>query len=154
MSARTTAILGIISTLAVIYIESPVALAIVLMEGTVAFAVLGAAALAGLWVLHFLGLRSLSWLDRIIFGAALGIGTLSLLVLMLGSASILTRPLAIILIVILAIAGIGYIARMGGIPARRDQGGTVTAFNWLWLAIIPFFVIMLLASSLPPGVLW
>ena len=90
--------------------ESVVALAIVVMEGGAAVAVLASAALAGGWIVDLLGLGRQPWRERLVIGSALGVGVLSLIVLGLGSAGLLSRPTAL--------------AVVAGVPsaALRDQG--------------------------------
>jgi len=176
--------IALVGAIAIVAAESVVALAVVLLEGSVALAVLASAALAGGWVVRILGLSKQSLADRWILGAGLGIGLLSLIVLALGSAGMLTRPAAILLVVVLAVVGIARLVldlrqrsvnvSDAGQPARSASEGTSgryadgidagvlreppesagSAFRWLWLLVAPFLAIALLAACLPPGVLW
>lgn len=134
--------------------ESFVALAIVLLEGTVALAVLAVAALAGGWLVPMLGLKNEAWPDRLIVGTGLGIGGLSLLVLGIGAAGLLTRLVAGVLVGLLTLAGLSRLA----LDCWRIRGNvhlpTLQPFHWLWVIATPFLAIALLAASLPPGVLW
>jgi len=152
-----------------IAVESVVALAIVLLEGTVALAVLAGAALAGGWIVRLFGLKDEPWSLRLVIGSALGIGFLSLMVLGLGSMGMLTRPIAGLLVVVIGVAGLvrfaldydafrrGYgcvtsTARVRTTPFRSN--GTIEKFHWAWLLIGPFVLMVLLAACLPPGILW
>lgn len=92
--------------LVMIGIESIPALAITLMEGGVALAVLALTGLAGGWLMRWLGLGGAPWLERLILGAGLAIGLLPLIMLGLGSAGLLTKTVASILVGVLAIAGL------------------------------------------------
>jgi hypothetical protein len=90
----------------VVAIESVTALAITVIDGGAAFLVLGFAGLAGGWLLPLLGLGDRPWHERLIVGAGLGIGALSLSVLGLGVAGWLTRPAAFVLVGGLGLAGV------------------------------------------------
>lgn len=170
---------GATLVLTLVGLESFAALAIVLLEGTIALAVLAAAGLAGGWLGRWLGLKDAPQAERLILGAGLGIGFLPLLALGLGSAGWLTRTTAFLLAGGLAFAGLARFildlrdmgvfrpraGSAGGDPAvdfdtsldpppqRGDQPG-VSALKWLWLLVCPFVAIMLLGACLPPGVLW
>lgn len=100
--------------------DSVVALAYVLIDGAPAFGTLAAAAFAGMWLAHLLGLGREPWRERFMLGAGLGIGTLSIVVLGLGALGGL-RAGAIPLFAVVAVAALW---RVGldlrrGFPARR-----------------------------------
>jgi len=99
-------LVGVLITGAIVVIESRVALAVVLLEGSVAFAVMASAALAGGWLVRWLGLGAEPLRDRIIIGAGLGIGLLSVVVFVLGVWGLLSKPVAFGLFGILAAAGL------------------------------------------------
>ncbi len=151
---------GVAAAVAVVVIalvtaESFVAIAIVLLEGVVAWAVLGGAALAGGWAVRWLGLKHEPWPVRIVLGAGLGIGALAAAVLALGCAGLLTKPVAWVLAATFAAAGIGRLVS----DIRQERGSRVEpsragAVYWLWVLFAPFLAITLMAASLPPGVLW
>jgi hypothetical protein len=85
--------------------EAVVGLAIVLLEGVVSLGVLAASTFAGMWIVPLLGLGKESWRDRLMVGAGLGIGLLSLLVLAVGTVGWL-RPGVMVLTACLAAAGL------------------------------------------------
>jgi hypothetical protein len=160
--------------LAGIGVESVAALLVVLMDGVAALAVLAAAGLAGGWIVRLLRPAGLTLAERVVFGAALGIGGLSLLTLALGWAGLLTRPVAIGLVIGLGILGLlrlwidlasgarrtATLSKSAADPTARPTTGTEAANSsqpadgWLWLLACPFLVIAFLAASIPPGVLW
>jgi len=94
MRSRSTSLTFPIVSVAVVlsvFVESPVALAIVLTDGLVAAGVIVLAALPGMLVLRLLGAREPSRTCRFIFGAGVGIGILALLELTLGLCGHLDR---------------------------------------------------------------
>lgn len=153
-------------------LESIPALAIVVLEGSAALAVLMSAGLAGGWMVRWLGFKQAPWAERLILGAGLGIGLLPIMVLGLSLLGLFTRTAAFLLVGGLALAGLTRlfldVYDMGLIkPSRNPAGATLpktyqtaaspeapASMNWLWLLVCPFIAIMLLAASLPPGVLW
>lgn len=149
-------ILGVAAVLVAVVVtgESLGALGIVIMEGGFALAVLGSAGLAGGWILQLLGLGASPWRYRLIIGAGLGVGVLSLVVLALGSAGLLTRPVSFVLCGVLGVAGLARFAR--DLKAYEDQGARFAPqpAHWIWLAVCPFLAIGLLAACMPPGMLW
>jgi len=146
-----------------------------------ALVALAAAGLAGGWIVQLLRLPTATWDERLVIGAGLGIGTLSLVVLGLGSAGLLSRPVALTLVAGLATAGLSWLTfdlrRLGYLKPRPPEGEKpavtrpdpevgryeqhpdaaqrpIQECHWLWLAVCPFLAIALLAAALPPGVLW
>jgi len=98
------AILAVV--IALVAVESVIALAVLLLEGGSVLYVLTSAALAGRWIVHFLGLKKLSLAERCIYQVSLGLGFLSLIVLALGSVGWLTQPVAFALVFVLTLLGI------------------------------------------------
>ncbi len=156
-----------IMLLAGVATESVVALAIVLLDGTVAIAVVASAALAGGWLMRFIRPEQEDWPTRLICGGALGIGILALLVFALGKFGWLNRPVAFALVGFCVVAGITRFAidlrtylnerEAGGISESSQNAKTkrsLSKMHWLWLAAVPFFMIALLGNCLPPGILW
>lgn len=150
-------IVGVALVAAIIATESMAALAIAALDGGGTVLVLAAASLAGGWLVHLVGLGRAPWHERLIIGAGLGTGGLSLMVLGLGSAGWLNRPAALALAGILAAIGIARLAldvrtlQQAGPQPRGQESGRL---NWLWLMACPFLAIAILAACLPPGVLW
>ncbi len=139
-------------TLAMVTGESVVALAITLMEGVPALAAIGLASLAGMWIVR-LGHLAPPGAGRVIVGAALGTGVLSLLTFGLGTAGILNRPVAILLMTAMSLLGIAALAveLRGQKPAAC---ASIEPAHWLWLVTVPFLAITAAAACLPPGILW
>ncbi len=148
-AAAALAVVGLVTA------ESFVAIAIVLLEGVVAWAALGGAGLAGGWFVRWLGLKDEPWSFRVVVGAGLGIGALAAAVFALGCAGLLSKSVGWGLAAACAAAGIGRLV----LDIRQERGsrgepahtGTVC---WLWVLAAPFLAIALMAASLPPGVLW
>lgn len=155
-SAGLILIVGVALVVAIIATESIAALAIAALDGGGTVLVLAAASLAGGWMVPLVGFGRAPWHERLIIGAGLGTGGLSLLTLGLGSAGWLNRPVALALAGILAVVGIARLA----LDVRRQQAGPRPntqqsgPFNWLWLMVCPFLAIAILAACLPPGMLW
>ncbi len=136
--------------------ESVVALAIAFLEGPLCWLVLAAAALAGGWVPHLLGLGRAPWRHRLILGAAIGVGLLSLTTLALGAAGLLNKPTALLLVIVLALAGgTRLVLDLRAFRAQQPKPDTaLSGYHWFWLAAGPFLALILAANTLPPGVLW
>lgn len=149
--------IGVALVVVIVAAESIAALAIAMLDGGAVFLVLAAASLAGGWLVHLVGLGRSPWHERLIVGAGLGAGGLSLAVLGLGWAGWLNRPTAVALVGILAVAGIARLALDGRQlehGARHPTAQGSDHCNWLWLMVCPFVAIAVLAACLPPGVLW
>jgi hypothetical protein len=176
---RSPAILpaiGLVATGTIIGFDSVTALALTIFEGNIVAAILVAAALAGGWFVPLIGLGREPWRDRLMVGAGLGVGSLSLIVLALGSAGLLNRPAVVALAAALAIAALLRVAvdlhrtqasraaevdRCGSAPERRAALATaryesiaLTPLHYLWLLGCPFLAIAAMAAVMPPGILW
>lgn len=135
-------------------LRSPYALITVLADVFTAAIVLLPAALAGLWLVPMLRLGELPLRWHFLVGAVLGLGALSLLILVLGLAGMLQRTLWICLEVLFA--GFGMM-RLRALLAERaacgDQVAAVDGMRYLWLLACPFLCLALLAASHAPGLL-
>lgn len=174
---KLVAILFAGATLALVGAISPVALLVILRDGPISLGIMLAAAGAGLWLVRLLGLHGVPVRWQLLLAVALGTGTLSLLVLALGMLGMLDRILWIVLLAVFAVAGLPrwlqlranvrvkepprFGAPASGSPARAEARGssepTSTAAclsPWLWLLVIGFAALALLAATMPPGVLW
>lgn len=165
-------ILAALAVFGLLAYESIVVLAIVLLEGTVTWAILMTAALAGGWLLKLVGLPALPREQRFIFGAGLGIGALALMVYLLGAWGLLAKAAAVALIAFMAVTGLWRFALderiiinnkkaaadgLGpeAVAARRkSRGGRIEKYHWYWLLAAPFLVLTLSADTMPPGTLW
>ncbi len=154
-------------TLVLVGTESVVALAIVVLDGAVVVAAVGGAALAGGWLLRAVSVGDADGAERLVYGTALGIGAVSLIMLAVGSAGLLSRPLILSVTVALAMAGVARAAMEFNAYQRRIRGDDPSAaettpgdmrgagpLRWSWLLVVPFAAIGLCAAALPPGLLW
>ena len=142
-----------VGAIALVAFESPLAAVIVSSDGLIAAAVLAAATGLGLWIVQLLRLHQqpISW--QLLLAAGLGVGCLSLLVLLLGLVGLLHRTLWIALLVVMGAAGAVRIRRWAAdrhvaINAKPQRS------DWLWLAAAPTLAITLLVATVPPGLLW
>jgi hypothetical protein len=141
-------------------IVSRYALLTVLLDGLAAAIVVLPPALAGLWLVPLFRTGPLPLRWHLLLGAVLGLGATALLVLLLGLAGVLNRPVWVGIISLLAVAGFARAAILLNTashretaevdPPRRRPG----AVRYLWLLAAPFFSLALLASSNAPGFIW
>jgi len=90
---------------------------------------------------------------RLVTSAALGLGILSLLTLFLGLAGWLNRATTIALIVVGLACCVTHVLRT--VRSReRQKEELVSSWNCLWLIVIPFAGIAVVAAFVPPGILW
>lgn len=140
-------------TVAIVAGESRIALLVWLLDGAVAVCILLAATLTGFAFLDLfrLGRISLAW--RLLLGAGLGTGFLSLLTLglgLLGGAGQQNRWIAPLVLLIGAVIG-AYRLLRGAHPTPQPAPG---ARWWLLLGMAPFAALILLVAVTPPGLLW
>lgn len=150
--------------------SSRYALLTVLLDGVGAAIIMVPAMLAGLWLVPLLlresplaprfDMMPLRW--HLLLGTALGLGGISLLILMLGLIGFLQRPLWIAILFVLAVAGVvrlRILIRAGSAydrPPRARAWGSDPQVRWwacLWLLACPFAVLALLAASTAPGLI-
>ncbi|MFQ5491688.1 MAG: hypothetical protein ACE5GE_13300, partial [Phycisphaerae bacterium] len=146
------AAIGAFVGVGLLVLKNPVVPALLLTDGIVAGLVLCAAGLGGMAVLPVFGLGPLPRYQQLLFGAGLGLGVLSALVLTLGLAGVLNRAVWIALLALLAVAGL-----MRWRPGRSHDGTppeTPGPWRWLWLVVAPFLVLAILSACVPPGYLW
>ncbi|MBI4718616.1 MAG: hypothetical protein HY763_12475 [Planctomycetes bacterium] len=93
------------------------ALVTVLLDIRAAALVLAPPMLAGLWLVPLFRLGPLPLRWHFVAGAALGLGAISLLVLILGLAGVLERSVWIALVIVLAVAGLFRIRTFPGVVA-------------------------------------
>ncbi len=145
----TVAFVG--ATLAGVALISSYAILNFAVDALSALLVLGPAFLLGVCILPLLGLKDLPPRWRVLLAAALGIGTLSLLVLLLGLAGFLTPTLWLPLLFMFSLAGVLRLR----VWSVRTQGRPLVNGHWpLWLILVPFAVLAILAASYAPGFLW
>lgn len=130
-------------------------------DGGVLAAWLGSAAGFGAGILMLVERRSASSKrlleSRILHlttATALGLGVMSLATLGLGLAGALSQATGIALIVLGLGAGVLPVMRRDRSPGTTARDDRSSAWNWLWLLVVPFAAIMLTADLIPPGLLW
>lgn len=141
----TTAILG------------PRALAILLLDGMPVLALLAAAAGWGAWPVRWLGFGRRTIAQQTLLAIGMGLGVLSTLTLGLGCAGLLSRNVALGLLIVGMLAGV-LRTRVKTVAAPAPQTQAPDR-RWLVaaLVLVPVGVmlgIMLFGATLPPGVLW
>ena len=142
----------VLGALLAVGVVSRYALLTVLLDGMTAAAVLVPAMLGGLWLVPLLRLGKLPLRWHFLAGAALGIGALSLIILLLGLVGALDRPIIVGVLIVAALAGVYRWHRITGDcdEFAAPPGGT----RYLWILVTPFLTLALLAASHAPGFLW
>ncbi len=115
------------------------------------------AALGGLWIVAAFGLEPLPWRWRWILAAALGLGAMSIGVLIGGLLGVLDRRVWTALLVLSAAAGVVRLHQLGGAEREHtaiSESSTIAPWRLLWLVVVPFATLALLAASNAPGFLW
>lgn len=158
---RVIAVAGAVVAVAGVLVvtQSPIAIILLLADGLPAAILIAAMALAGTWVVPLLRLGSppLRW--QLLIGAGVGIGATSILVLTLGTAGLLGRPLWMVILGAMIVAAVAAMARLS--RRQRDADPSPGALRdhhqnyvWLWLLAAPFLATTLLVCVVPPGFLW
>ncbi|MFH1418440.1 MAG: hypothetical protein ABII12_09180 [Planctomycetota bacterium] len=163
-SGWTIAFITVAGVLLSVAVVSPAAMGVLLKAGSVALAIVLCATGLGSWIAW--GLR----LDRepprhfLLISAGLGLGAMALLTLGLGTVGILSRAVWIPALVLFAVSGIWRIRRSTRhfksptqiAPCECDAvpGSSDLKMRWLWLGIIGFGAMAVLAGAMPPGILW
>jgi hypothetical protein len=129
---------------------SPWSLRVVLRDSILPIFVLLAARGLGGMIASLLNMEQLDRAWRTILSTALGLGALSLAVLTLGCAGLMSHAMWVAIIAILVIVGLIQIAS-DMLPRPRLD---VDLSPWRWCVLIPFAALAMLAASLPPGILW
>ncbi len=137
--------------------ESLLATIIIVSEAAVVMLVWIAAVGLGWWAITPLRLPDMPLRWQLVAAAGVGIGLLSLLVLVLGWLGVLHRVVWVVLLVAMMAACVV----RAGIHVRRSAAlsGTDRPFRWradhlLWLPAVAFLLIGLLAATIPPGLNW
>jgi hypothetical protein len=166
-------------TLGLVRAVSPGSLRVVLFDGSIAALILIAAAGLGITLLKLLRfeINETRWL--LLAGTGLGLGLLALLVLGLGTLGAMHRGTWITLLAVLCLLALWHATQLNpiskisersadpaevGDPDAPDRvGNPVRAgsapgpnpkLTWMWLLVVLFLTIALLAASIPPGILW
>jgi len=162
--ARALAVLfglALLLALAVLGLVSPFALISTAFDVIPVCVLLAPPVLLGTALMHPLGLGALPMRWRLLFGAALGLGMTSLAVLIFGSLGWLGRGFWVAVIFVETGAGIALQrrqlrARGNGVDlaAECTHPGDRKSYRFLWLFVLPFAVMALLAASNAPGLIW
>lgn len=150
----------VVSLTGVAVVSMP-ALATVLINGVGALAVIAPPALMGIWLVSLIPMGPMPRRWHFLLGSAVGLGATALLVLLLGMASLLYRPVWIILMAAFAAVGILHLrSRLREPPpapqssGRHNGASDSRGLSALWWLLIPFASAALLAASNPPGMIW
>ncbi len=159
------AMLAVLATLAMLGILSPIAVLIVLRDGWAAAAVVLAAVGYGLWLVRAIGLHQEPRCRQVLFAVGLGLGGLALLVLAAGVLGLLQQWLWTSVVIGGMAVGLwrvrtllstppGKNARVAAVGTGANALHQDARLRWLWLTVAGFAALGLLASTMPPGVLW
>lgn len=153
--AGAVAVTFFVITGAGFFLLAPSAWPTALLDGITAALLLGPAALAGLWLVPLLGLSEVPIRWHLLLGGVLGIGLLSLLVLIGGLAGALHREIWVGVLAGCAVLGV---LRLRALKAAVRDGefrkGNTEKTSWLWLLLAPFLALALAAAANAPGFLW
>lgn len=148
-------------TAAGLAIISPHLLLTALLDAAAAAVIVLPPVLAGLVFVPFFRLGHLPLRWHLLLGASLGLGVTSLLVLSLGLAGVLQRTVWIGVLGMFAAVGVICLrglckpaASENDYEQSSDLQTQASASPWLWLVLVPFLILALLAASNAPGFLW
>lgn len=150
----------IVLSIAAVGVVSRYALLTALVDALSAAVIVVPAALGGLWLTPLFRLGPLPRRWQLIFGAALGLGAIAILVLVGGLLGLLNRTLWIVLLGAIAAAGVVRLRRIRPIAqdekcaAPGDRDGSAARWRLLWIVAAPFLTLALLAASNAPGFVW
>ncbi len=145
---------------------SRLALLYVLTDGLLAVSIVLAGSTFGMWAVPlFFPRRSLGLRWHFLLGAGLGVGLLSLLMLMLGLAGLLSKSVCLGMLIVMGGVGLVRLSillmryQRSLMPQDRQYDkqpprGRFNAVYILLLALMPFLALSLLVATVPPGVLW
>lgn len=139
-----------------IALKNPVVIVLLLTDGLLAAVILTCAILGGLAAVPLLRLGPLPVRWLVLLGAGLGIGLLSITVLLLGLAGVLNRYVWIAVLAVGAAAGIVQVRALLSTAASHapEPAPSPGRLRWLWLLVCPFLALTILVASAPPGYLW
>lgn len=138
---------------------APTVWLVLLTDGLLAAAVVAAAIGWGAWPGAWLGFGPRSAGQQFCVAAALGLGWLGILTLVLGALGLLNRPTAWIMLAVGGLLGLArlYLAqsqRSDDLNPPNDYGDRRTVGGLVLLALVVPLLVALFGASLPPGVLW
>jgi len=142
-------------------IVGPRVLLIAVLDAAAAAVIIIPPILVGLWLVPFFRLGQLPMRWHLLLGATLGLGVTSLLVLLLGAAGVFQRAVWIGVLGMFTIVGVIRLRGLFALAAveKRDEQSTqhqtqVSVSPWLWLVLVPFLVLAILAAANAPGFIW
>lgn len=142
-------------------IVSPRLLLVAMLDAAAAAVIVVPPILAGLCLVPIFGLGQLPMRWHLLLGASLGLGVTSLLVLSLGLAGILQRAVWIGLLGMFSVVGIIRLRGLFALPVSEeddeedaDHQTQAHELHWLWLVLVPFLILALLAAANAPGFVW
>ena len=153
-------VLVTVATLIGVALQSRYAMVTMVLDGLSAALVLVPTMLAGLWLvaLFRFGEMPLRW--HILLGAVLGLGAMSLLVLLAGLVGLLQRGLWISVLVACGTLGVLRLRTLLTTAAAEKRtspldsvGSTKSAWTYLWLLACPFLILAAVAATHAPGFL-
>lgn len=153
--SRPAVALAILVTLGVMGVGSRVALLIWILDGAIALSIFFCGMLAGIAILDVFGFRSLRLHERLIWGAGLGVGFLSLLTLALGLCGLVGanhRAIAPAILLVCAAVGAWRLLQAAKQPHTDDRSRGFNA--WVLPSIAVFVGLIMLVAVNPPGLLW
>ncbi len=154
------ACLLIFLSIAAVGFVSRYALLTTLVDVLMAGVVLVPVVLGGLGLISLFRLGTLPRRWKLIFGAALGIGVVSTMVLVAGLLGSLGRNMWIVVLAMLTVTSVFHIMRAGKLtfveyfqemPNQRDRVGS---WRFLWIVAAPFLTLALLSAANAPGFVW
>ncbi len=146
-----------------VFRESAMAFLAAATDGVVAFGIVAAASLAGLWIVWATGNGDLPVRWQIGLGAGYGLGALSLGMLWAGMRGYMGQTTWWVVMAVVAAAGLLALQRLSerrqapaliAPGADDDEGAATKGWRWLWLLVIPVVTLAILAATVPPGILW
>ncbi len=137
---------------------SSAALLTTLIDAALAAMILGPAILFGHCILRLFRLPALPVRWRFLCSAALGLGSLSLMMLAAGLMGMLQHKFWVGVLIAMLIAGLVSLRTAGKMQdvRERSESNAHLSIGWqfLWFAAAPFLTLALLGATNPPGMIW
>lgn len=150
--SRTILALAVAAVLVLVTVCSPASVVVIVAHLLPSMLIILAALGLGLALSALLLPKSAQIAWHFIGGAGLGLGFLSIMMLVLGTAGVMSRQLWLAILVVFAAGGLWRIIALIRAKSAVDESGE--SIRWLWMLVVPFAAIALLSASLPPGYLW
>jgi len=141
-----------------VYVVSPYALLTLLLYGLPALLVILPGVLFGIILIPLFRFdEEIPFRWKILLGASLGIGTLSLFILLLGLVGLLQRPVWIVLLTVMSGFGVVQLRKwLKQIYQNHTNTESIlpSQSRYLWLLAAPCLSLAILAASNAPGWIW